>query len=834
MKINDFATYPSPLEGHVEWSPLTSFNQESRMRSHEAANRLSLFQHLVRQVEAEYLRETKEQRSEIAKLKKLLGDGESLPSKKINSRPQSAKQDNLTYEMLPHVVPGSIATDTDTTKMKQPKIGASMESSFRISPAAKEQVAADAMQMRVLIESARGLPNNDSGIKGDVSDPYVVCEIVGKPDTQSSTGVVFNSLDPVFNHTFNFDNIALGDSIRLTVYDKEVNCEDCVLGTTSLECFPGEAFEGELKLACASADDAFLKLKVIYPRNGKRFSVEDREVGLWAIWRRENVKFSDRRLSAVRPTNSELEDSQPRKKAKIMFVCRPESYFRVVWDILGLANLMLDLVWLPVQVFDPPKSVFMFVLSLLSLSYWTLDMVASCITMYYKSDGNLESSPRKIVLHYLRTWFLIDFGVVLTEWLSIILVATGTADEGSELLNTAGVARTSRIARFIKMLRVLRIMRLAKLRKVLYSIQNLIDAEWFTVAFAVSKNIITLLILNHLLACAFYWVGYGSPTEGWPARYNILDTTASMKYVVALGWSMAQFTPGATHIQPGTMGERIFGVFVLVLGLVVATCFMSSITSTMASMWAMNNQHRKQSALLRKFLKQNNLPRLLSARIVRYVELALAMRYQHVQESKVQYLDLLSGPLLMELKQNLYEPHLAEYACFKQVGEHCWRAMRDLCAQAISCENFAKNELIFSYLAEAHYMFFVKVGSIAYRCWPPPSREQETMVREVGTWCVEPILFMPWEHRGDMKALSAVELISVSPKTFGDVVLRTMEAYSVARTHAFAFWKRFLENEDSMLDVPEAVMTCADARNSFRKEVTKAELVQARLVEWSD
>merc|ERR1712003_362746 len=67
----------------------------------------------------------------------------------------------------------------------------------------------------VTVLSASGLP------VGDVysSDPYCVCEIVGKPETQCTTGFVTNTLNPYWNEAFVLNNYEVGDYITFTVFD---------------------------------------------------------------------------------------------------------------------------------------------------------------------------------------------------------------------------------------------------------------------------------------------------------------------------------------------------------------------------------------------------------------------------------------------------------------------------------------------------------------------------------------------------------------------------------------------------------------------------------------
>merc|ERR1712232_819878 len=107
------------------------------------------------------------------------------------------------------------------------------------------------------------------------------------------------------------------------------------------------------------------------------------------------------------------------------------------------------------------------------------------------------------------------------------------------------------------MLRLLRLMRLAKLRNLLFTIQSLVDSEWLTIVFAVVKNLGFILALNHFLACLFFLIGRLGEDDGWVTVGDFEESETGIKYLVALHWSLAQFSPGASPVKPQTLGERL-------------------------------------------------------------------------------------------------------------------------------------------------------------------------------------------------------------------------------------------------------------------------------------
>mmetsp|Transcript_25054 Transcript_25054/g.72070 ORF Transcript_25054/g.72070 Transcript_25054/m.72070 type:complete len:1187 (+) Transcript_25054:37-3597(+) len=101
-------------------------------------------------------------------------------------------------------------------------------------------------KVKVALISASGLRNADLGGR---SDPYCVCEIVGKPQLRFQTPVVNDTLDPVWNKRGELD-YAKGDSIKMTVFDKDPGNNHEVVGHVTLTSWylQPNGFDGEVEL----------------------------------------------------------------------------------------------------------------------------------------------------------------------------------------------------------------------------------------------------------------------------------------------------------------------------------------------------------------------------------------------------------------------------------------------------------------------------------------------------------------------------------------------------------------------------------------------------------
>lgn len=299
------------------------------------------------------------------------------------------------------------------------------------------------------------------------------------------------------------------------------------------------------------------------------------------------------------------------------------------------------------------------------------------------------------------------------------------------------------------------------------------------------KNLCLILTLNHYLCALWFAVGKASGKQGWVERMQYDVEDYGVQYLAALQWSLAQTTPGSSPITPVSTAERIVGVLVLVAGMVTSILFVSSITSAMSAVWAVNRFKNTQSFLLKKFLNQMDISRELGARVTRYVDCVVELRHKKVPISKVEYLKLLSGPLNVELHTALFQPHLTNHPFFAQYHHASRSAARQLCSTAVHSEDYAKNDTVFERFTEAKHMHFLAKGTLAYRfLYTSTGKSKRTMRLDVNQWCCEPALWIVWEHCGHLKGLTDCESMMLHVGKFSEVTKSHHNIFLAAREEA--------------------------------------------------
>ncbi|CAK0862825.1 unnamed protein product [Prorocentrum cordatum] len=148
----------------------------------------------------------------------------------------------------------------------------------------------------VTVVSARGLRAADFSVFGSSSDPYVVCEVTGRPDAKFQTPVIKKSTSPEWNFTARVADLSGQEDLRFLVKDWDRVSSDDPLGHVALPAhkFFHEGFDGELLLEDAGKGiTAFLRVRVV--RAAKAEAQTSAEVQVQAT--RRNSQRSSRASS---------------------------------------------------------------------------------------------------------------------------------------------------------------------------------------------------------------------------------------------------------------------------------------------------------------------------------------------------------------------------------------------------------------------------------------------------------------------------------------------------------------------------------------------------------
>jgi len=301
------------------------------------------------------------------------------------------------------------------------------------------------------------------------------------------------------------------------------------------------------------------------------------------------------------------------------------------------------------------------------------------------------------------------------------------------------------------------------------------------------KLIFGILLLNHFIACSWFYVGDFSNEHGqanWLNANEMIERNIGYQYTTSLHWTLTQFTPASMEVVPKNTGERVFSIVVLVFSLLVFSSLVGSITVSMTTVRNLSDEYSKSFWMLRKYLSQQQASKDLCRRIVKYLEQARQEQASKVQESGVTMLLLLPEPLRQELVYEMKTPLLKGHPIFLHMINFSTRTMRQVCRLALKSHSLASEDVMFGFGEKAERMYFVVSGILSYtkrtgHKLKPPVTEKD--------WVSEATLWTSWRHMGELRANQKSDLVSVDAARLFEIIGANYEAWSIASEYASLF-----------------------------------------------
>lgn len=457
-------------------------------------------------------------------------------------------------------------------------------------------------------------------------------------------------------------------------------------------------------------------------------------------------------------------------------VMHPSSPKRLMWVSLGVAMITYDLIMLPMGAFDLPFDMvtdfFAFAISVL----WTIDLFLNFITGFHLKGGSLEMRPRKTALHYLQTWFIVDCVLVSIDWIVIAVDALIHNGDGGGR-SGAGSARLVKSVRAMRILRSIRLLRVAKLPSVFKDLSiSMGRSEYAGLVFGIFKHLSSILIVNHLIACVWFFIGKDS--SGWVKEYTAADASWQDQYLISLHWSLCQLTPAPSAIQPTNFVERLYTVTVIVFALITFSSFVSSITNLMNQRRMLKSHEAKQFAKLEHYLHDNHISFHLASRVRRFLEHSVVEAKRKPHETNVELIPKLSEPLKQELHLEVHGPVVSKHPFFFNYMHLNLPAMKKLCHMCIHEVNLSMDDILYNSGELAKGMYFLTRGKLEYTRSCDDHHTvlygdddcDDDRVPVCSNWCSEMVLWTPWEHRGMMKAQAQSSLTTITFEDFHNVI----------------------------------------------------------------
>mmetsp|Transcript_18253 Transcript_18253/g.30901 ORF Transcript_18253/g.30901 Transcript_18253/m.30901 type:complete len:703 (-) Transcript_18253:119-2227(-) len=450
-------------------------------------------------------------------------------------------------------------------------------------------------------------------------------------------------------------------------------------------------------------------------------------------------------------------------------ILSPTSNLRLGWLIAGMFFIFIDILVIPLSIFDLGDHIFFKVQQVVSWLFWLFDVFVSFLSGYDK-NGRIEMRPAAIAKMYLRTMFPFDVFILSID----VMMFTLDASLGSE----ADALRTTRIIRSLRLLRLLRLLRVGKLRAILKACEKRLRNPYSVLVLKLSSALATVLLINHFIACGWYYVGLeGNPSRNWIMLSQLDGQPFGEVYVSAMHWSLTQFMPATNNIGPDNVFERLFAIMTVLVAVCLFSSLVGSITAAVGSFRQVQAEKLKQEASVRAFFEE----RKLSA------ELFDAMR-EHGQESqkgreiavdvttKMSDIKLFRDcpeSLKLRLNEEVFMPAFQHPAWIQKDVMDPGFLLKVCHTMFEKLESPGKD--LFLPDQTATLAFYVASGSLNF------AESQGTLQKRVGppskvlpgSWLCEPVLWAQWYHRGQLTSTTTSFVMCLDSAKFIDLALET-------------------------------------------------------------
>jgi len=447
----------------------------------------------------------------------------------------------------------------------------------------------------------------------------------------------------------------------------------------------------------------------------------------------------------------------------------PHGNLRLAWTFFGLLAICWDLIFIPLQMFDINEQVdnLINVMSIVVFIYWMLDVPATFITGFDRG-GILEMRMRAIAQNYIRGWLMLDLIVLFLDVIIFVVLSTNAAsqDGGSDSMGSFRLARALRLMRF------LRLLRLHKMANLAAEILDRFKTDSFLLTMNILRSLAAVLALNHYMSCCFLGIAVFAEEDGemtWIEIAGLEKTDFWTQYLSALHWSLTQFMPATNNIAPNTAEERVFAIFVVLLGLAVFSSFVSGVTNTVNQLRQIHTEHFKQESRMKSFLTQKSVSVDVWCRVQKFCRLRILLDKISLKEADIPMLKDLPQGLRVKLHQEIYMPTLISA---RWMSEEFLELDEPLMLKL--CDGVLKEKV-----ATATQDIFMEGGECREVVIPTKTERDPVYTSsglgnieriEQDTWLCELCLWTKWEYRGSLEACDVTHYMVIPGEEFSTTI----------------------------------------------------------------
>ena len=403
--------------------------------------------------------------------------------------------------------------------------------------------------------------------------------------------------------------------------------------------------------------------------------------------------------------DTDSEDSGSEDEKKKNFIILPDSKFKKLWDSLIAIVILYSSICTPYKLaFEDSNTNKEDVVDIIVDILLGIDLVLNFFSAYYDSEENLVKSRKKIIIKYLKGWFIIDFISIFPFYLII------NNNKASSITRLSKVSKIPKIYKLLKLTKLLRITKMSKKGNV--SSITKVFLEKFKINANVEKLIfflLTFILLAHLSTCIWFLVAKleDLSPDCWVVRLGYIDSSNFQIYILSFYWTlMTVTTVGYGDVSAGTTSERIYNLFIMSFGVLMYSFTIGSLSSILATMDQKNEEMNQKLQILAGIKKEYNLDKDLYDKVRKVIKFDLSRN----QKDKMEFLQELPNKLRIELSQIMHDKVVQSLNFFKEQPNDFFAYVAPL----LKPVKFSQNDFLYKIEDMIDEMYFVTKGTIIF------------------------------------------------------------------------------------------------------------------------
>ena len=277
-------------------------------------------------------------------------------------------------------------------------------------------------------------------------------------------------------------------------------------------------------------------------------------------------------------------DDEEEKDELMDYYISPNSTYTKIFDILLCLCSLFYLTYVPYLIsynfFQKENNIWMIILVLIDIIY-IIYIIINFFRAYQNFDENLVRKSKIIFMHYVKTWFVIDFIQAIPYFLLITFFEHIKKDNKNNLnkftYSSHNINEKLYLLFLIKLIKVYKMFNYNS--TIAYLSEIFSQNEFFDDYGGFINTIFLSLCILNLATCLFIFLGMNS-YPGWIVKINIQDESYLNIYLTSVYFVIVTITTvGYGDITGDSISEKIFQVFLLIIGTIAYSFIISYISN---------------------------------------------------------------------------------------------------------------------------------------------------------------------------------------------------------------------------------------------------------------